>query len=147
MFRRTVSAILLAAFAAVSLLGHGGLHLLPGGHDCHSHTGTGGSAAGHVHQHADDQAASGHHCLHSHVHHVGHWEGEQSPARPAPQVPTPHDDDNCLVCQWHAQGQLSAVTLAVSLSQACCGEVTRPAPQVTTAFRLSTLLTRGPPVA
>jgi len=143
MFRRSFSAILLAAFAAVSLLAHGGLHLLPGGHDCHSHGGGAVAHAGHAHNHAGHaHAGHGHHCSHSHAH-----PGKQTPSQPAPQAPAPHDHDNCLVCQWHAQGQLTTVTLTVPLSQACCGEMTHSAPQVTTAYRLSTLLTRGPPVA
>jgi hypothetical protein len=143
MFRRSVSAFLLAAFAAMSLVGHGGLHLLPGGHDCHSHSGSGATQANHSHAgHAHSQAAHGHEhcCSHSHA------ENEQ-PSQPVPHAPFEHDHDKCLVCQWHAQGQLSTVTVTVPLSEACCGQVTRSAPQVTTAFRLSSLLTRGPPLA
>lgn len=139
MFRRSLSAILLTAFTAVSVLGHGGLHLLPGAHDCHSHGGHRHAHAGHDHA----PGAHGHCCSHSHTD-AG---SPQQPSQPAPHAPHQHDHENCLVCQWHAQGQLWSVTLAVPLSQACSGEVTRPDAQVTAAYRLSNLTTRGPPVA
>jgi hypothetical protein len=153
MFRRSVSAFLLAVFAAVSLLGHGGLHLVPGGHDCHAHTGTAAAPAGHSHAgHTHSQAAHSH-IAHSqiaqgHAHCCSHSHAEnEQPSQPVPHAPFEHDHDNCLVCQWHTQGQLSTVTITVPLSEDCCGDVTRSTPHVTTAFRLSTLLTRGPPVA
>jgi hypothetical protein len=142
MFRRLLSTILATAFAGVSLLGHGGLHLLPGGHDCHGHTHastTECESSGHSHAHADH--AHGHCCSHSH----SHSEATEQETPPAAPVPHQHDHDNCVVCQWHAQGKIATVDVDLPLTQDCCFAEEVASAQVMTAYRLTTLLTRGPP--
>lgn len=140
MSRRLISTIMMSAFAGISLLGHGGLHLLPGGHDCHGHahsSATECQASGHTHPHVDHP--HGHCCSHSH----------SVPARDETPQPSPagheHDHNTCVICQWHAQGKITTVDVDLPLAGECSFAEELASAQVTTSYRLTTLLTRGPP--
>jgi len=138
MSRRFLSTILTAAFAAVSLLGHGGLHLLPGGHDCQQHAAA-TECESTPHAHADH--AHGDCSSHSH----SHPDATDRETPPTPPAPHQHDHDDCVVCQWHAQGKITTVDVDLPLTHECCFAEHLASAQVTTAYRWTTRLTRGPP--
>ena len=139
MWRRVSSAFLTTLFAAVSLLGHGGLHALSGGHECHGPHSASTSDGTHGHGHHHDHGESCGHESHSHDPAGAH--DHQSPV----PLPVEHDHDDCLICQWFAQGQTLLAAAETPVVEDSHGEPVQSPPQIATTGRLISTFTRGPP--
>ncbi|MCA9074561.1 MAG: hypothetical protein KDA93_05975 [Planctomycetaceae bacterium] len=99
--RTLISIPLLGLHALCSLLGHGGLHAVQDLGGCHHHA--------HATPVAEEPGCSHHHCGQSHSH-GGATHSHPTDEKPGHSHHDPlhhHDDENCVVCQWHAQVKIS----------------------------------------
>ncbi|MGE4003275.1 MAG: hypothetical protein AB7I48_24070 [Planctomycetaceae bacterium] len=140
--RLLTTGFLIAFYGTLSFLGHGGLHAVQGtgacGHHFEAHASAGGCCPhhhhGHSHSHSGDSASD---------RTPQHEEPADTPQR---DVPQPHDHDDCLICQWHAQGKTSVdAPLTVSVDAPCMDGV-RGEAAVRAEFDSHSVRSRGPPL-
>ncbi len=140
-FVRTAGALLLAAYGAIALLGHGGMHAVQDlAGVAHSH-GPGHLACGH-----DGAKSHVHACGHHHHHHGHDHAGEDEGSEPDRPLHGPgHDHDNCQVCHHFAAGALIDV-VAPEVAVEELGAYLRPAmSRLSGSTDKFALPIRGPP--
>ena len=136
---RIAGALLLAAYGAIALLGHGGMHAVQDlSGVAHSHGGcvaAHGHEAAHPHQHA---------CGHHHHHGPEHGGGPHA-HEPAPLPGSVHDHDNREICHHFAAGALIEVAAPAVSGEEGSAFLSASAPVLLRGSDEFTLPIRGPP--
>lgn len=135
---RIAGALLVAAYGAIALLGHGGMHAVQDLSGVAHHHGA--CLVGHAHEAAHQHTHSCGHHHHSHDHGDGPHSHE-----PAPLQGPAHDHDNCEICHHFAAGALIEVAAPTVSGEEANASVSLSTPVQFSGSDEFTLPIRGPP--
>jgi hypothetical protein len=136
--RRLTGWSLLAIYGGLALLGHAGMHELPGGHH-HGHQPHSAAVSTHSHAHAG--------CGHQHDHSSPLQGGDEQSGQPhghRHHGPA-HDHDNCLICQHFAAKALVFTPPTLLNIAAAAEHLACPPSQPFAGVDAYVLPIRGPP--